>query len=88
MNRLAAIYHPGGGDPNSYPVSVVDFLATWSEEAGAVTQAVCVTTDGLIRVVAAERVQVVDRSVAEAIVAATEVNETQRATQPNVPPRG
>ena len=87
MSPLAAIYHPGGPDPNGYPVSVVDFIANWSEQTGAVTQAVCVTTDGAIHVFDTDRVQVVDRTVAEAIVTATEANERQRSQRGPVPPR-
>ena len=87
MSPLAAIYHPGGGDPNGYPVSAVDFIANWSEETGAVTQVVVVTTDGALRTVDADRLQIVDRAVAEAIVFATEAYEQQRSTDPTVPPR-
>ena len=79
MSPLAAIYHPGGPDPNGYPVSVVDCITNWSETAGTVTQAVCVTTDGAIHTFDAGRVQVVDRAVAEAIVMAAEASEKQRA---------
>ena len=86
MNPLAAIFHPGGDDPNGYPVSVVDFIASWSEEVGAITQAVCVTTDGALRVLDTDRVQIVDRSVAAAIVTATEANEKQRSQPRTVPP--
>lgn len=89
MNPLAAIYHPGEGDPNGYPVSAVDFIASWSETTGTVTQVVCVTTDGAIRAFDAVKVQIVDRSVAESIVAATEANERQReqlGTRPPSPP--
>ena len=43
----------------------------WSEETGTLTEAVCVTTDGSLRVFEADRVQIVDRAVAEAIAAAT-----------------
>ena len=87
MSPLAAIFHPGGPDPNGYPVSIVDFIANWSEQTGSVTQAVCVTTDGAIHVFDADKVQVVDRAVAEAIVAANEANERQRAQPGSVPPR-
>lgn len=86
MQPLAAIYHPGGTDPNSYPVAVVDFISTWSEETGTITEAVCVTTDGAIHAFAARRVQIVDRAVAEAIVAATAVSDRQRQEQGTVPP--
>lgn len=86
MRPLAAIYHPGGSDPNSYPVAAVDFIANWSEETGAVTEVICVTTDGTIRIFPVERVQIADRSVAEAIVAATEVYQKQRS-QPRTAPR-
>jgi hypothetical protein len=86
MSPLAAIYHPGGPDPNSYPVSVVDFIANWSEETGAVTQAVCVTTDGAIHIFDTARVQIVDRGVAEAIVTATEAHQRQRGQQGTIPP--
>jgi hypothetical protein len=86
MQPLAAIYHPGGTDPNGYPVAVVDFISTWSEETGTITEAVCVTTDGAIHTFAAGRVQIVDRAVAEAIVAATAVSERQREAQGTVPP--
>jgi hypothetical protein len=88
MSPLAAIYHPGGPDPNGYPVSVVDFISSWSEETGTVTQVVCVTTDGAIRTFGSDHVQVVDRAVAEAIVMATETYERQRAQRPSVPPAG
>jgi len=86
MGPLAAIYHPGGADPKGYPVSVVDFLTTWSEETGAVTEVVCVTTDGAIHIFDADRVQVVDRAVAEAIVAATAAAEKQRQQHGTMPP--
>ncbi|HKZ92798.1 MAG TPA: hypothetical protein VJZ50_11720 [Candidatus Limnocylindrales bacterium] len=86
MGPLAAIYHPGGADPNGYPLSVVDFLTTWSEETGAVTEVVCVTTDGAIHIFDADRVQVVDRAVAEAIVAATAAAEKQRQQHGTMPP--
>ena len=61
MNPLAAIYHPGGGDPNAYPVSVIHFQTSWSDETGALTEVVCVATDGSIRVFDAQLIQVVDR---------------------------
>lgn len=86
MTPLAAIYHPGGADPNGYPVSAVDFITNWSEETGTVTEVVVVTTDGSLRVVAADRLQVVDRAVAASIVAATEAYEKQRGRQGMVPP--
>lgn len=86
MQPLAAIYHPGGTDPHSYPVAVIDFISTWSEETGTITEAVCVTTDGAIHTFAAARVQIVDRAVAEVIVAATAVAERQRQEQGTVPP--
>lgn len=85
MSPLAAIYHPGGADPNGYPVTAVDFITNWSEATGTVTQVVCVTTDGAIHTFDAAKVQIVDRSVAEAIVMATEVNERQRQRQGTVP---
>ena len=87
MGPLAGIYHPGDGDPNGYPVSVVDFLATWSEETGALTDVVCVTIDGALRTFPAEKVQVVDRAVAESIVTATDAYERQRGRR-TVPPSG
>lgn len=87
MEPLAAIYHPGGVDPTSYPVSVVHFQTTWSDETGAVTEVVCVATDGSIRIFDAQFVQVVDRAVAEAIVAATAVAEKQRQQFGTLPPR-
>jgi hypothetical protein len=87
MNPLAAIYHPGGRDPNAYPVSVIHFQTSWSDETGAVTEVVCVATDGSIRVFDAQLIQVVDRSVAEAIVAATATAEKQRQQYGTVPPR-
>jgi hypothetical protein len=87
MNPLAAIYHPGGSDPNGYPVSVVHFQTSWSDEYGAVTEVVCVATDGSIRVVDAQLLQVVDRAVAEAIVAATAAAEKQRQQYGTIPPR-
>jgi hypothetical protein len=86
MSPLAAIYHPGGSDPNGYPVSAVDFISNWSEETGVVTQVVCVTTDGGIRTFDADRVQIVDRAVASAIAAATEISQKQRQQTPGVPP--
>lgn len=86
MRPLAAIYHPGGGDTSAYPVSVVDFLTTWSEQTGAVTEAVCVTADGAIHTFSAHRVQIVDRSVAETIVTATAAVEKQREEHGFVPP--
>ena len=86
MSPLAAIYHPGGNDPNGYPVSAVDFISNWSEATGTVTQVVCITTDGAIRTLDAARVQVVDRAVAEAIVVATEFNDRQRQHPGSVPP--
>lgn len=87
MRPLAAIFHPGGTDPNGYPVSAVDFITNWSEATGTVTQVVCVTTDGAIHTFDAARVQVVDRGVAEAIVAATEINEKQMGQMGTLPPR-
>ena len=86
MGPLAAIYHPGGADPNAYPVSVIDFISTWSEEAGTVTEVVCVTTDGAIHTFDTRRVQIVDRAVAESIVTATAAVERQRQGQGTVPP--
>lgn len=86
MSPLAAIYHPGGADPNGYPVSVIGYVSSWSEVTGTVTQVVCVTTDGGIRTFDADRVQIVDRRVAEAIVVATEAVEIQRGQQRTVPP--
>lgn len=86
MSPLAAIYHPGGGDPNSYPVSAVHFISSWSEVTGTVTQVVCVTTDGSIRTFDADRVQIVDRGVAQAIVQATEMSAKQRQQSSTVPP--
>ncbi len=86
MGLLAAIYHPGGTDPNGYPVSVVDFITNWSEVTGTVTQVICVTTDGAIHTFDAARVQIVDRGVAAAIVSATEANEQQREQHGTVPP--
>jgi hypothetical protein len=86
MGPLAAIYHPGGADPNGYPVTAVDFVSSWSEETGTVTQVVCVTADGAIHTFDADRVQIVDRGVAEAIVGATQAIERQRGQQRTVPP--
>jgi len=86
MSPLAAIFHPGGADPNGYPVTVVDFITNWSERTGTVTQVVCVTTDGAIHTFDAEKVQIVDRAVAEAIVSASETNEKQREHTGTVPP--
>lgn len=86
MSPLAAIYHPGGSDPNGYPVTALDFIANWSEQTGTITEVVCVTTDGSIRIFPVELVQIVDRSVAQAIAAATEVNDRQRGQQRTVPP--
>ena len=86
MRPLAAIYHPGGTDPNGYPVSAVDFITNWSEATGTVTQVVCVTTDGAIHTFDSGRVQVVDRGVAESIVAATEINDKQRGHMGTLPP--
>ena len=86
MRPLAAIFHPGGADPNGYPVSVVDFVSSWSETTGTVTQVVCVTTDGAIHTFDADRIQLVDRAVAEAIVVATEAYERQRGPIGTLPP--
>lgn len=86
MGPLAAIYHPGGTDPNGYPVSAVDFITNWSEETGTVTQVVCVTTDGTIHTFDADRVQIVDRAVAAAIVVATEASQRQRQQMGTIPP--
>ena len=86
MNPLAAIYHAGGADPDGYPVTAVDFITSWSEETGTITEVVCVTTDGAIHTFEAAKVQIVDRAVAAAIVAATEVNEKQRERTVTVPP--
>jgi hypothetical protein len=86
MSPLAAIYHPAGPDPNGYPVSVIGFVSSWSEVAGTITQVVCVTTDGAIHTFDADRVQIVDRAVAAAIVTATEANAMQRGQQRTVPP--
>ena len=88
MSPLAAIYHPAGSDPAGYPVALVDLLTTWSEETGTVIEAVCVTTDGALRIFEADRVQVVDRVVAEAIVAATAAADRQRQQHGRVPPPG
>ena len=86
MRPLAAIYHPGGGDPYSYPIAAVHFVSAWSEETGVVTQVVCVATDGTLRTIDADRVQIVDRSVAESIVAATQAAEMQARQRGTVPP--
>lgn len=86
MSPLAAIYHPGGADPNGYPVSAIDFITSWSEQTGTITEVVCVTTDGAIHTFEAAKVQIVDRVVAEAIVKATEINERQREEVGTVPP--
>jgi hypothetical protein len=86
MSPLAAIYHPGGADPNGYPVSAVDFITNWSEATGTITQVVCVTTDGAIHIFDAPKVQIVDRAVAESIVEATEINDQQREQMGTVPP--
>jgi hypothetical protein len=86
MRPLAAIYHPGGGDPNGYPVSAVEFITNWSEATGTVTQVVCVTTDGAVHTFDAERVQIVDRAVAETIAMATAANQRQQVQQGTVPP--
>jgi len=86
MTPLAAIYHPGGTDPNGYPISVVGFISNWSEETGTVTQVVCVTTDGGLRTFDSDRVQVVDRGVAASIVVATEASQRQMGQTPSVPP--
>lgn len=86
MRPLAAIYHPGGSDPEGYPIAMVDLVTTWSEETGTVIEAVCVTTDGTLRVIDADRIQVVDRAVAEAIVTATAAADRQRQQQGRVPP--
>ena len=88
MSPLAAIYHPGGNDPNSYPVSAVHFVSNWSEDTGTVTQVVCVTTDGAIHTFDAPLVQIVDRAVAESIVMATEASTRQRQQQPGTVPLG
>ena len=86
MGPLAAIYHPGGADPNGYPVTAIDFITNWSEETGTITEVVCVSTDGAIHTFEAARVQIVDRKVAEAIALATEANEKQREQSGSVPP--
>jgi hypothetical protein len=86
MGPLAAIYHPGGADPNGYPVTAIDFVASWSEETGTITQVVCVTTDGAIHTFDAAHVQIVDRAVAESIVRATEILDRQREQTVTVPP--
>ena len=86
MSPLAAIYHPGGNDPNGYPVSAVDFITNWSEQTGTITEVVCVTTDGAIHTFEAAKVQIVDRTVAESIVMATEVTDRQRERSTTVPP--
>ncbi len=87
MSPLAAIYHPGGADPNGYPVSAIDFITNWSEQTGTITEVVCVTTDGAIHTFAAGKVQIVDRTVAESIVMATDIIEQQREQGSTVPPR-
>lgn len=87
MRPLAAIYHPGGRDPAGYPVSLIDVIASWTEDRGSVAMAVCVTTDGALRMLDADRVQVVDRVVAESIVAATSASEQQWSQQNTIPPR-
>jgi hypothetical protein len=86
MSPLAAIYHPGGADPNGYPVSAVHFITNWSEATGTVTQVVCITTDGGIHTFDAAQVQIVDRAVAGSIVVATEINEKQRGQVGTLPP--
>jgi len=86
MRPLAAIYHPGGSDPNGYPVTAVDFITNWSEQTGTITEVVCVTTDGAIHTFEASKVQIVDRAVAEAIALATEINVQQRGRSGTVPP--
>jgi hypothetical protein len=86
MGPLAAIYHPGGDTTTSYPVCVIDFITTWSEQTGAVTEVVCVTTDGAIHTFNAHRVQIVDRAVAESIVRASAAVEQQREEHGTVPP--
>jgi hypothetical protein len=88
MSPLAAIYHPGGVDPNGYPVSAIDFITNWSEQTGTVTEVVCVTTDGAIHTFEAAKVQIVDRAVAASIVMATDVIEQQRGQASTVPPPG
>ena len=87
MTPLAAIYHPGGADPNGYPVAAVDFITNWSEETGTVTEVVAVTTDGSLRTLPSDRVQIVDRAVAAAIAVATEAYAKQRGQPGTVPPR-
>ena len=67
-------------------MSIIDFISTWSEETGTVTEAVCVMTDGAIRPWRMAHIQVVDRSVAEAIVAASAAADRQRMQQGTVPP--
>ena len=86
MSPLAAIYHPGGADPNGYPVTAIDFITNWSEETGTITQVVCITTDGAIHTFDAAHVQIVDRAVAESIVRATEILDRQREQTGAVPP--
>lgn len=86
MRPLAAIYHPGSGDPYSYPVAVLHFVSAWSEETGVVTQVVCVATDGSLRTFDADRVQIVDRAVAESIVAATQAADRQSQQHRTIPP--
>ncbi len=86
MSPLAAIYHPGGPDPNGYPISVIGFVTSWSEMTGTITQVVCVTTDGALRTFDSDRVQIVDRAVAAAIVSATEANEMQHGRPRTIPP--
>ncbi|MEX1296082.1 MAG: hypothetical protein AB1Z67_07915 [Candidatus Limnocylindrales bacterium] len=88
MSPLAAIYHPGGADPNGYPVSAIDFITNWSEQTGTITEVVCVTTDGAIHTFEAARVQIVDRAVAESIVRATDIIAQQRDQSSTVPPPG
>lgn len=85
MRPLAAIYHPGSGDPNGYPLAAVDFITNWSEATGTVTEVVCVTTDGAVHTFEAARVQIVDRAVAEAIVVATEVRDKQQRQAGTLP---
>ena len=86
MSPLAAIYHPGGADPNGYPVSAIDFITNWSEQTGTITEVVCVTTDGAIHTFEAAKVQIVDRAVAETIVVASEITDKQREQSGTVPP--
>lgn len=86
MGPLAAIYHPGGADPNGYPVTAIDLITTWSEQTGTITEVVCVTTDGAIHTFEASKVQIVDRAVAEAIAMASDMNEKQRGHSGPVPP--